>query len=155
MASLNKHGESVIIKQLWQRWAFCSDGTILVNKGHGWKVHGKLKKKSDYKKAAEARKEWLNADRIHRPMLQELERLLDKMVPSLAKRLYLREALRSFAHDPEAVKNLSEEDGQYGANLSMEDSIQLCRIYLLVREEAQNMGSGHRAALDNNSAAGE
>jgi len=137
MATLSKHGQEVgRISYLIKRKAYFSDRSILVNKGDGWKVWGKIKPDKSptavYQKHAAYQKQKL-AKRTH---FANFQRELHSLV-SFKNRWMVYEAISLMPEDPDGCWS-ELTDSPWRIDLDLDDLVKLCRLYLLALEE-QNL----------------
>lgn len=126
MATLSAHGKEIgRIEYVITAKAIMADGTVLVNRGFGWKVHGKFKAGVDPKEAYERRKAALAEWRLKYPKSAAYVDALHKTV-GVSLRWKLHAAIGANPQDPDGVWSDVCED----VEIPFDDIAELCRLYL-------------------------
>ena len=137
MAKLSAHGYEVgrIEYPSWAK-TYHSDGTVLINRGDGWKVHGKVKANFTPTQAYEHVKSVQAARLADNPMYAQWYKLI--MGYGLVKRQYIIMTIETMPEDPDGVWCELTDTYDYRAkmNWEIEEVIELCRAYNLAVEEA-------------------
>lgn len=141
MAKIKAHGTEIgTINYIPYSKKYMSDRVILINRGHGWKVYGKVKpgvEMADYfAQKQEQQQKVLEA----RPAFAAYRKELIK-VP-LSKRYWLTQCLELMPDDPDGI--WSELNDGYYVKLKMDvDRIaQLCNLYKAVKAEKTEFNDG-------------
>lgn len=134
MAKLSAHGTAIgSIVSVYNTKKYMSDGSILINRGQGWKVYGWIKDGIDpvahYRARAAAHASVLAS----RPAYAAFRKALVQ-VP-LSKRRRLLVALEMLSSDPDGV--WSEACDGYSGNvrLSIDHVVALCRLFEAAKSE--------------------
>ena len=133
MATLNKHGEHVVIEYVWYRKAYCADGAVLANYGDGWKVAAKLKAGYDWRDVAT--KKIQDRDRMYYecPAFAKFVGHVNSLVGGYCHRPLVKVALSMLSDDPDGMWSELNDHGMYGNNktleLSIDDCVKLCEGY--------------------------
>jgi hypothetical protein len=124
MAILSKHGETIKIELIGSHKAYCEDGSVLINKGDGWKLKGKLKQGLDYRvqaeKAIKARDEKIK----NNPTFANWRKLI--MGYSLPERIKILLVFRLLGYD---IDEIYSELNDYRLNCTLEEIKQLHQAY--------------------------
>jgi hypothetical protein len=135
MAKLKAHGAEIgtLYTMTGQR-RYMSDGQILTNHGHGWKLHGKIKDgvtpQQAFERAQERQKEFIAAN----PMTAAYKSALHDTAPA-CKRWKLHLAISMMPDDPDGA--WSDACDGYGDNIhaDLDDVVRLCDLYKLALTE--------------------
>lgn len=129
MAKLTGHGAEIgTIQYLTTAKRYFADGTVLKNRGFGWKVSGKVKAgftpEEAFKNASARQQQGL----IDRPALAEYQRALHK-VAGVSKRWKIHQCIELLPEDPDGV--WSEACDGFGDNVHADigEVVELCRLY--------------------------
>ena len=137
MAKISAHG-AIIGTVDYATWSvrYMSDGKILINKGHGWKIGGKVKDGATPAQALAKRQEKLTAKLAACPAYAAYRKLLHDAC-GLGKRWKLQMAITVMPDDADGV--WSEACDGYGDNVSLDvgEVAQLCAAYKLAEAEAK------------------
>lgn len=140
MARISKHGAEIGTVHLTSHSKkYMSDGKILVNRGFGWKLGGKIKTELASLSPQQLYRRQLDhlaaIDR-ERPVAAAFRKELHAMC-CLSKRWKLLAAIQLMPDDPDGV--WSECCDGYGDNISadVDDIVQLCRLYKSMESEAR------------------
>lgn len=130
MAALKNHGANQIVKFIWYKKAYCSDGVVLIDRGWGWKKFSTLKPGFDWKDVAKRKQDSVNDFYYKKPAFAELVYWLDEHVPSYKKRAYLKTALETLYDDPDGLwSELNDHSYHDVPHLDLSDVLELCRRY--------------------------
>ena len=136
MAKLSAHGAVVgTIDFATSSVRYMSDGKILRNQGHGWKLYGKVK--PDFTpQEAYARRSARLAEALERNPATAAYSKAMLGTTGLCKRWKLHLAISMMPDDADGV--WSEVCDGYGDNISMDldDVVELCRLYQAMQREA-------------------
>ena len=128
MATLSKHGKEIgRLEYLTKTLAFMDDGTVLVNRSDGWKIHSKVKAGVTPRQAYQNR---LNHYREHSekyPVFAAYRRELIEVAGMKRARLHM--TIELMPDDPDGV--WSDCCDGYGDNFSatIDEIVELCRLY--------------------------
>ena len=139
MAKCSAHGTEIgTIYTGTKAYRFMSDGHILKNAGHGWKLHRKLKPgivpQDIFAQRIARQQEIMN----QKPALKAYRKVLHDMT-GLSKRWKLELAISHMPNDPDGV--WSECCDGYGDNVHADISeiSELCRLYQAAISESKNL----------------
>ena len=128
MATLQAHGTELF------RWsgicfekAYMSDGTLLKNRGYGWKVHGKVKAGLDPVTVAESAKNRQAAMRLERPALENLRRVMVEVGGGLKNRVMIDMAFDCMPDDPDGVWAELDDNWETRGKYTFEDIMEIYR----------------------------
>jgi hypothetical protein len=137
LAKVSAHGREVgTVYFTTTAKRYMSDGTVLKNDGHGWKIYGKVKAGVTPEQAhanAAARQAKLLAER---PELAAYRRALHAQA-GLSKRWKLHATIELMPDDPDGV--WSETCDGYGDNVhaDLDDIVKLCKLFREVVERGK------------------
>lgn len=138
MAKLSAHGVEVgRIEYIGKVKAYFTDGKVLVNEGHGWKVAGKLKAGLTPESAYQNAKDNLARLLSDRPALADYRRCIMSM-GGIRKRWKLVQCLQIMPSDPEGIWShycIGYCDKNVHANVDQITT--LCRLYELAVSEGK------------------
>lgn len=129
MAKVSAHGAVIgTIEYVSHAKRYMSDGVILKNTGHGWKLFGKVKPEWTPQAAYEAARERFAAKLAKSPAVAAYIRELHSLC-GLSKRWKLHTAVQLMPDDADGV--WSEACDGYGDNIhaDLDDIVALCRLY--------------------------
>lgn len=139
MAKISAHGTAIgTIHYSASSKMYMSDGKVLKNNGHGWKLYSTVKPHltptEAYNRAVANRA----AKLAERPHLAAWTKALIEAAP-LSKRWKLKLAISMMPQDPDGV--WSEVCDGYGDNvhLDVDEVAELCRLYLLAEVEFNSL----------------
>jgi len=139
MAKVSAHGTVVGTVYFTARAKrYMSDGAVLENSGHGWKLRGKLKAGLTPQAAYEAQlAKQREAEKTH-PAAFAYRKELHDLAP-LCKRWKLHAAVTMMPDDADGV--WSEACDGFGDNIAadVDDIVRLCGLYRLAIKESENV----------------
>ena len=139
MASLSKHGEQLgVIEYITRREAHYANGEILINRGDGWKVKGKVKTHVNPREYYAKRKTKLEDKERRMPAYLHYKTLLYKYVPQ-THRWMVNAAVDMMPTDPDGVWSQINDHGDYRYNIDLDEAVELCRAYEAATREATTM----------------
>jgi hypothetical protein len=139
MAKISAHGECVgTIDYVRKSKRYMSDGVVLKNIGHGWKLAGKLKPGLTPQDAYERARVAYDGELARRPALAAYRRAIHDAC-GLSKRWKLVSAIELMPDDADGV--WSEACDSYGDNvhLDINEVSELCRLYSAAVAESKAM----------------
>jgi len=137
MAKLSANGRTIVgsIDYIASTKRVMSDGVILENKGHGWKVAGKVKPGFTPEQAFTQGKAKHEATLAARPALAAYRAALHDAC-GLAKRWALHTAITLMPDDPDGVwSNCVDSYPKVDADL--DDIVRLCGLYTRAKAEKE------------------
>jgi hypothetical protein len=145
MARLSKHGREIgRIHMLTRTGAYMSDGSILINDGNGWRVGFTIKGANvidAYQRMLEAQQQ---ADRDY-PAAAAYRRELHRLA-GMSVRWKLHEAVRLVPGDPDGVWTEACNGWGVRATASVDEVVELCRLFRAKRAEWMAANPGRVAA---------
>jgi hypothetical protein len=129
MAKISAHGAIIgTLEFLTVAKRYMSDGVILKDSGHGWKLHSRLKAGVSPQEAFTSAKERLDTALADNPAAAEYRRQLHALCGQ-GKRWKLNMAVTLMPNDPDGV--WSEACDGYGDNVhaDLDDVCALCSAY--------------------------
>jgi len=128
MATLKAHGIKIgELEFVTKKKAYMDDGSVLENKGNGWKLHGKLKEGIDpeqaFLKAVEYRKDYLETHPAYAVYAREIKELFP-----LKLRWQVQEAIRLMPDDPDGIWSTLDDFG-VGDYASLDELCVLCDLF--------------------------
>lgn len=146
MAKIKAHGAIVGTVELTiSADRYMSDGTILRNRGQGWKLAGKVKPEFTPQEAFARRSRRVADILAARPALAAYRKALHDLC-GLCKRWKVDMAISMMPDDCDGV--WSEVADGYGDNVSadVDEIADLCRLYLAAQREGKAMREAAEAA---------
>jgi hypothetical protein len=141
MAKLSAHGVEIgTVSYLTKSNRYMSDGHVLQNAGFGWKLHKKLKPGVDPVTAYQNAQNRLYGRLMEHPAAAAYRAALHD-VAGLNKRWRLNQTISMMPDDPDGVWSTAC-DGWDGVSASLEDIVELCRLYRAA------LGAASRAAIN-------
>ena len=141
MAKLSAHGEELFREVgLTSSKAWMEDGTTLKNYGSGWKIYGKVKAGVSPQQAADNARERAVTLSQRRPAFAAYKELLHELV-NVPDRFRVVAALEVMASDPDGVWSALDDDYSTRDEYSIDDVVQLCRVYESAFEEQKQQRS--------------
>lgn len=134
MAKIKAHGFEIgTINYVPYSKKYMSDRVILINRGHGWKVFGKVKPGVEvadhFAKKAEQQQKYLNTHPAMAAYRQEIIKI------PLTKRYWIARCLELMPDDPDGIWS-ELNDGYYVKfNLSVDRIAHLCTLYKAAKAE--------------------
>ena len=139
MARLSAHGSIVgEILYISRAKRYMSDGKILMNYGHGWKLHGKLKPGWTPESAAARSAENLRAHIAAHPAYAAYRQAIHDAC-GLAKRCRLHLAITMMPEDPDGVWSDACDSGYDSVHLDLDEIVHLCMLYRNVLKESKEI----------------
>jgi hypothetical protein len=129
MAKLTGHGAEVgTIQYLTTAKRYFADGTILKNRGFGWREYGRVKEGITPQQAFNNACERLRLRDIELPAFAAYRKALHK-VAGVSKRWKIHQCIDLLPGDPDGV--WSEACDGYGDNVhaDIDEVVELCRLY--------------------------
>ena len=139
MATLSKHGQEIgRLETVRYTKAFFVSGDILINRGDGWKVYGKVKDGFSiydlYNKAKDAQTKTLSEHPHFANWRKEITRF------PLSKRWMVITAIELMPDDPDGVTVELQDLGHM--NVTFDECNDLCRLYKLAMLEQDKFKKG-------------
>ena len=139
MARLCKHGTEIgRVELLTSVRAYMSDGTIMENRGHGWKIRGKLKTGVTPQSAYERMCSKLTVLQKERPALTAYRTELHDLAP-VSKRWKLHQAISLMPNDSDGVWSHVCDDYSDNIDASVDEIASLCRTFRVMEIEAREL----------------
>lgn len=129
MAKVSAHGNEIgTILTATKAFRFMSDGVILINSGHGWRLHKKLSPiyspRAEFEKRAAKQIEVL----ARRPALAAYRKAMHAMAP-ISKRWKLKQAISMMPGDYDGVWSICCDSYYDNVEASVDEIGELCRLY--------------------------
>lgn len=124
MATLSKNGDYIIVELTSKKKAYCSNNKVLVNRGDGWKVLGKLRKGLDYREAAQKQTETIESKIKNNPSIRAWKKII--MQYKLSERVKILSLLSLLGDD---LDGLWSELNIYGSNYTLEETKEIWEAY--------------------------
>ncbi|SRR6266705_3065054 len=135
MATKSKHGATLCeIERLCSKYAYMSDGTILINRGDGWKVKGRVKPGFDPADVARRAQERYAQLLAERPAFADYRQALHANVCN-GQRYLVHEVLNMLANDPDGV--WSELNDMAHIAIDVDECVTLCHLHEESTREAK------------------
>ena len=141
MAKVSVHGKIIGDVELFKKtYRYMSDGTVLKNSGHGWKLHGKARPDQDIVAIYQRHADKVKASDDANPFRADYRKKLHDLA-GLCKRWMLHTAVVMMPDDPDGV--WSEACDGYGDNIhaDIDEIAELCRAYKLYADYAKQLKS--------------
>jgi len=138
MAKLSAHGVELFREDLLtKRYAYMSDGVVLVNRGDGWKKHGKVKTGMTPEAAINIIKDRAaEFDHTH-PAWIAYRSAVHAVVP-LESRWHLCEAVKTLQNDPDGLyAELTDDFSGRFHHVTVNDCIELCKLRAAANDEGR------------------
>lgn len=152
MAKIKAHGYEIgTLEYTDYNKRYMSDGVVLINRGSGWKIHGKVKEGHNIRDVYEKALAKQIQAKVQFPCSFEYRKQLHDLAP-ISKRWVLHSAVKANPQDPDGVWS-DVCDGVWNVHADIDEIVMLCRFYLLaVKElkqaEEQNKVENTKIMLD-------